>query len=60
MNDNKICDMWETKEDPKCSFCKTPKSKAKNMIKSELSDHYICDKCIKQGIKLVANNTLEK
>jgi hypothetical protein len=29
-----------------CSFCKTPKDKAKSMIQSKVSDHCICDVCI--------------
>jgi len=60
MNDDKIAKMWPTKEDPKCSFCGTPKSKAKAMIKSQLKDHYICDKCIKQGKALVTQEVIEK
>ena len=54
-----VHDMWSKPEDPKCSFCGTLKSKARSMIKSNISDHHICDKCIKQGAK-VAQEVVEK
>lgn len=33
-------------EDPKCSFCKTPKSKAKKMVSSADGMRHICGECI--------------
>ena len=57
---NKIVDMWPKKVDRKCSFCGTTESKAKAMIQSQLNNHCICDKCIKQGKTLVAQEIVEK
>jgi hypothetical protein len=31
-----------------CSFCKISKAQAKAMIQSKVSDHCICDSCIKK------------
>jgi hypothetical protein len=43
----------DTKE-PVCSFCKTPKSKAKNMVTSAVNGNYhICDKCIERSAKIL-------
>jgi transposase-like protein len=35
------------KYDPKCSFCKKPKSKVKKMVDSH-KGYFICDECIKK------------
>ena len=35
----------EAEKDTVCSFCKTPKRKAKHMVQSE-TGKAICDKCI--------------
>ena len=59
MNDNKIADMWPRKVLKACSFCGTKEDKAKAMIQSQLNNHCICDKCIKQG-KSVVNQTIEE
>jgi hypothetical protein len=32
--------------EPKCSFCGTPKSKAKKMVSTTDGMRHICDKCI--------------
>lgn len=40
-------------EEPKCSFCKTSKTKAKSMVQSRIGDRYICDKCIAHCTKLI-------
>ena len=54
-----VHDMYPRKVEKTCSFCGTKESKAKAMIQSQLNNHCICDKCIKQG-KLVANQVVEK
>ena len=41
-------------DNPKCSFCKTPKSKAKAMISNKQTGKHICDKCIKQCMERTA------
>ena len=53
MIDNKIVDMWPRKQSRKCSFCGTSESDAKHLIASEITNHCICDKCIKQGKSLI-------
>ena len=55
--DNKVFEMWPKKTERKCSFCGTTEAKAKAMIKSQINDHCICDKCIKQGKVLTADIT---
>ena len=41
-------------DDPKCSFCKTPKSKSKKMISNIETGKHICDKCIKHAMTRIA------
>lgn len=43
-------------KEPVCSFCKTPKSKAKSMIKSNINSHHICDKCIAHATERLFTN----
>jgi hypothetical protein len=40
-------------QEPKCSFCKTPKSKSKNMVVSS-TGKAICDKCLKTCTNLIS------
>ena len=54
--DSKIYQMWPRKENRKCSFCGTTEDKAKNFFASTITNHCICDKCIKQG-KSIINQT---
>lgn len=35
-----------TKKEPQCSFCSTPKSKAKKMVVATSGKVAICDKCL--------------
>ena len=59
--DNKISQMWPQKINRKCSFCGTTEKDAKHFIASIVTSHCICDKCIKQGKKLVdETNIVEK
>ena len=51
--ENNVYQMYPKKEDNKCSFCGTLESKAKSMIKSQITDKCICDKCIKQGMEII-------
>lgn len=61
MIDNKVAEMWPRKVQRKCSFCGSPEDKVKHLIASNVSNHCICDKCIKQGKKLVdETNIVEK
>jgi ATP-dependent protease Clp ATPase subunit len=61
MNDNKVVEMWAKKVNRKCSFCGTTEDKAKNFIASNVTNHCICDKCIKQGKSLInQTETTEK
>ena len=53
MTDNKVVEMWAKKVNRKCSFCGTSEKDAKNFIASTVSNHCICDKCIKQGKSLI-------
>lgn len=39
----------------RCSFCRTPKSKAKSMVEG-LRGHAICDKCIERSMLILASN----
>lgn len=39
-------------QEPKCSFCKITKSKAKNMVVSS-TGKAICDKCLKTCTNLI-------
>jgi ClpX C4-type zinc finger len=60
MIDEKVAPMWPTKSPMrKCSFCGTTEDKAKNFIASQVTNHCICDKCIKQG-KEIINQTVNK
>ena len=58
--DNKVSQMWPTKTVRKCSFCGTTEAQAKSFIASNVSNHCICDKCIKQGKSLLAQEVVEK
>jgi hypothetical protein len=46
MSDNIIPFNKPKEPEPKCSFCGTPKSKAKSMISSSDGMRHICDRCI--------------
>ena len=41
------------KFDPKCSFCGTPQSKVKKMVKSTSSTYAICDKCVEKATQRI-------
>ena len=45
-----IIDFEKKTHDPLCSFCNTPKSKAKAMIQNQRESKNICDKCIKHAM----------
>lgn len=47
-----IIQLHPTVSDEKCSFCGTPKSKAKKMISNKKGKN-ICDKCIMKGLAIV-------
>ena len=53
MNDEKVSPRWPTKVNRKCSFCGTTEKDAKHFIASNVTNHCICDKCIKQGKPLI-------
>lgn len=38
-------------QEPRCSFCDAPKSKARIMVGNPNGSRYICDKCIAQAAK---------
>jgi hypothetical protein len=45
---------FERKEvEPKCSFCKTLKSKTKHMCNSFDNKYHICDNCLKTCTNLI-------
>lgn len=41
--------------EPKCSFCKTPKSKVKAMAGNAAKGVFICDKCITTCKNILTN-----
>lgn len=49
----KIIKFIKEKDDHKCNFCGTPKSKAKKMISNSNNGKHICDKCILHAMKRV-------
>ena len=44
-------------EDPKCNFCKTPKSKAKKMVSSADGTRHICGVCIAKAKQRMEETT---
>ena len=52
----KIIPFDDKKPEPKCSFCKTPKSKTRNMAGNADNGAFICDKCIAKCKELVKDS----
>ena len=53
-----IIDFEKKIDDPLCSFCGTPKSKAKAMIQNERESKNICDKCIKHAMTRIQEESI--
>lgn len=47
----------KSKVDPVCSFCKTPKSKAKQMIASSDGTKFVCNACITNLKNILKENS---
>jgi NAD-dependent SIR2 family protein deacetylase len=48
-----IIELHPKEADVKCSFCNTPKSKAKRMVSNKQTGKHICDKCIIKSMGII-------